>query len=510
MSAMEDTPKERRHLSHHALIDSAIRSSKQLASSSDIMTRSLANRMFAELTQLRRDLPNRRSTETISGTLPATAPGTRANRSNINDIKVDLSTLHEISHPANSQPVKPAIVSASAIAQAATVSTAWDDFSAIRDMFDSGEVEWQEVVDLHRTHTRQRLKKQTTVLCLYGGLEFDADNKPPVTTAPSTQPRLTINPIYTITPQQEPLGLIDAWIDTGMLHADSDDSANAIRGYEQVTETAKKSPGSRLVFIAEHRFELATFMQRAQALNTPADWLISVPADSPLHADASIWERASTGTELGELDFALLAAPGAIQCEIRLRLWAQRVEIQAGDDKIWVTCLLAREIDAEPKSGVVPMESRLLTNRSVQDLPGAKELMEWWQAFGRLNDVTRHLQRVLEVDYKELADIARIAPSLAVQLIITCRIAQLYWHAAINPELDANLFFTLDEIRGTDLLMKRRPDTDTPISLTNMLQEIAKLGGAGNREENSDAKFEATRLGMHRLSDAVAVLQRMT
>lgn len=52
--------KERRRMSHAGLLESAIRMVAQLASSSDVNTRALANRALADLQKLRHEQPKRR------------------------------------------------------------------------------------------------------------------------------------------------------------------------------------------------------------------------------------------------------------------------------------------------------------------------------------------------------------------------------------------------------------------------------------------------------------------
>ncbi|QAU35174.1 hypothetical protein [Janthinobacterium sp. 17J80-10] len=56
----ESPVKERRRMSHAGLLDSAIRMVAQLASSSDLNTRTLANRAMADLQKLRHEQPKRR------------------------------------------------------------------------------------------------------------------------------------------------------------------------------------------------------------------------------------------------------------------------------------------------------------------------------------------------------------------------------------------------------------------------------------------------------------------
>jgi hypothetical protein len=57
---MEKPVKERRRLSQIGLLDSAIRTTSQLAASRDLTTRSLANRVLGDLQQLRSEIPVRR------------------------------------------------------------------------------------------------------------------------------------------------------------------------------------------------------------------------------------------------------------------------------------------------------------------------------------------------------------------------------------------------------------------------------------------------------------------
>lgn len=56
----ESPVRERRRMSHAGLLDSAIRMVAQLASSSDLNTRTLANRALADMQKLRHEQPKRR------------------------------------------------------------------------------------------------------------------------------------------------------------------------------------------------------------------------------------------------------------------------------------------------------------------------------------------------------------------------------------------------------------------------------------------------------------------
>ena len=63
------------------------------------------------------------------------------------------------------------------------------------------------------------------------------------------------------------------------------ESIRWIEGYERVAEAAAKMPGTRLVYIADREADILGMMQRAHALETPADWMVlskhNPPRDDP-------------------------------------------------------------------------------------------------------------------------------------------------------------------------------------------------------------------------------------
>jgi hypothetical protein len=60
---MDEPIKDRRRMSHTGLIDSVIQLVGQMASSTDLNTRSLANRALADLRKLRTEIPSRRTND---------------------------------------------------------------------------------------------------------------------------------------------------------------------------------------------------------------------------------------------------------------------------------------------------------------------------------------------------------------------------------------------------------------------------------------------------------------
>ncbi|MEF9407000.1 IS4 family transposase, partial [Ralstonia solanacearum species complex bacterium KE055] len=89
-----------------------------------------------------------------------------------------------------------------------------------------------------------------------------------------------LHPTYAVTPDREPLGVLDAWMwareprEADGSRGGLKESVRWIEGYERVAEQAARLPHTRLVYVVDREGDIGALMARAQALGHPADWLI--------------------------------------------------------------------------------------------------------------------------------------------------------------------------------------------------------------------------------------------
>jgi Transposase Tn5 dimerisation domain/Transposase DNA-binding len=359
----------------------------------------------------------------------------------------------------------------------------WGETMAAYRFFDNDKIEWHAILEPHWQQTQKRMQAHPVILCLQDTTELDFNGQQAQGLGPLTyeaQRGLYLHPTYAVTPQREPLGILDAWMwarekkDESGQRGGPKESLRWIEGYERIAEMAPSLPSTRLVYVADREADLMALMERADALGNPADWLVRAAHNRSLPEGDKLWERATRGEALGEIAFTMAARQGVKARTVRQRLWLQRVELPASKGKcIVVTCLVAREFDAP--AGVKPIEWRLLTNRAASTLDEAIELIDWYRARWEIEILFNILKNGCQVEELQLGTFERLERALALFLVVAWRVAHLMRLGRTCPDLDAHLFFDPDEIRAAYLLTKTRAPAQS--RLNEVLRLIARLGG---------------------------------
>ncbi len=389
----------------------------------------------------------------------------------------------------------------------------WSETIAAYRFFDNEKVQWPAILEPHWQQTHKRMQAHQVVLCLQDTTELDFNGQEAIGLGPLTyeaQRGMFVHPTYAVTPQREPLGILDAWMwarekkDDSGKRGGPKESLRWIEGYERIAEMASDMPSTRLVYVADREADLMALMERADALGNPADWLVRASHNRSLPEGDKLWERATCGEAVGEIAFTMAARQGVKARTVRQRLWLQRVQLPASKGKsIAATCLVAREFDAP--AGVKPIEWRLLTNRTATRLDEATELIEWYRARWEIEILFNVLKNGCQVEELQLDTIERLERALALFLVVAWRVAHLMRMGRTCPDLDAHLFFDPDEIRAAYLLTKtRRPTQPT---LNEVLRLIARRGGFLARKSDGEPGVETIWKGLTHVRIAAETLR---
>jgi len=288
----------------------------------------------------------------------------------------------------------------------------WGETMAAYRFFDNGSIDWRAIMAPHWEQTEQRMAAQPVVLCLQDTTELDFNGGlGPLSY--EAQRGMYLHPTYAVTPEREPLGIMDAWMwarekkDKSGMRDRPKESLRWIEGYERIAEIATHLPETRLVYVADREADLMPLMLRAQELGTPADWLVRVVHNRCLPDGEKLWQHTGAGEPVGEISFAMAARHGVKARTVRQQLWVRKVDPPAGKGKtVSATCLIAREIDAP--AGAKPIEWRLLTSREAGTLAAAVELIDWYRARWEIEILFDVLKNACKVEALQLASIEQL------------------------------------------------------------------------------------------------------
>jgi hypothetical protein len=389
----------------------------------------------------------------------------------------------------------------------------WGEIMGAYRFFDNDSVEWRDILEPHWQRTRERMAAQPVVLCLQDTTELDFNGQGAIGLGPlsyEAQRGMYVHPTYAVTPQREPLGVLDAWMwarekkDKFGARGGPKESLRWIEGYERIAEMAAEMPGTRLVYVADREADLIPLMARAQELDTPADWLIRASHNRCLPDGDKLWQHTTAGASIGEISFTMASRHGVKARAVRQQLWVERVALPSGKGMaVAATCLVAREVGAP--ADAKPIEWRLLTNRLVADVNDAIELIDWYRARWEIEMLFNILKNACRVEALQLGTIERLERAIALFIIVAWRIAHLMRLGRTCPDLDATLFFDPDEIQGAYLLMElKQPAKPT---LNEVLRLIARLGGFIGRKSDGEPGVKTIWLGLKEVHVAAKTLR---
>ncbi len=371
--------------------------------------------------------------------------------------------------------------------------------------------DWLDILEPHRQCTVGRMGQHRVVRCIQDTTELDFNGQRIAGLGPLSyhaQRGMYLHPTYALTPEREPLGLVDAWIwarepeDPQGVRPGLKESVRWGDGYERVAELARELPETDLVYMGDGEADIREWMVRARDLGTPADWLMRSQHNRTLPDGGRLWGHVLATPPLGEIRFSLPAGRGRAPREVHQRLYSERLSLGDGQGgHIEVTCLIAREIGTP--AGVKPIEWRLLSNRHADTPEAALELIEWYRARWEVELLFLILKEACRVEALQLANMARIDRALMVFLVVAWRITRLMRLGRSLPDLDAGLLLEPEEWQAAYILTKN-PLPDKAPRLNEVLRLIARLGGFLGRKADGEPGVKTIWLGLQRIMDFAA------
>ena len=374
---------------------------------------------------------------------------------------------------------------------------------------------WESILTPHIECSMDRMRQCPVVLCLQDTTELNFNGQSIEglgRLSYDAQRGMYLHPTYAVTPDREPLGVIDAWMwarePKESVKPSIIESQRWVEGYERVAEKAEQIPDTRLIYIADRESDMSELMHRAHELGYPADWLVRSKHNRALpDGGKKLWEATTSKSALGGIIFDMPARAGQKARRVSQEIFVSRELVSDGKKgTIPVTCVIAREINA-PKD-VTPIEWRLVTNRELADLVEAMTIIQWYLCRWEIEIFFHVLKNGCRIEALQLNHILKLELALVVYMIVAWRLARLTKLGRTQPNMSANELFSELEWQGAYLLAKKKPPKEPP-TLREVIRQIAALGGFLGRKHDREPGVKTLWIGFARLRDFVAGTEHM-
>lgn len=383
----------------------------------------------------------------------------------------------------------------------------WAETAAAYRFLRNEQVSWDDVMSAHWKASQARMREHSVVLCIQDTTELDYNGQAMQGLGPlsyEAQRGLYLHPTYVVTPQREPLGVVNAWTWAREFKPDDAprpgvlESVRWVESYERIAEQARELPGTRHVCIGDRESDILALLVKARDMDHAADYLVRCQHNRVLPGGGKLWERVMDSAPLGCVRFEMPAGRGRRARQIQQEVRVQRIELpdQRGGC-IEVTCLIASEVNAP--AGAKPVAWRLLTNRLAPTLEQAVELIDWYRARWEIELFFLVLKEGCRVERLQLGDTERLQTALALYMVIAWRINRLMRLGRTLPDLPGDLLFEPDEWRAAFILNKKPVPKQVP-PLNTVVRLIAQRGGFLGRKHDGEPGVKSLWLGMQEVA----------
>ena len=186
----------------------------------------------------------------------------------------------------------------------------WAETQAAYRFLSNPRTDWQAVLKPHWDCSIERMRGHAVVLNIQDTTELDFNGRTSSGLGPlsyEAQRGMYLHPTYAITPEREPLGVMDAWMwareprDGEGRRGGLQESLRWLEGYERVAERAQELPEVRHVYVADREADILALLVKARAWGHAADYLVRCRHDRALPEGGGLWSRLCQAPVLGQV-----------------------------------------------------------------------------------------------------------------------------------------------------------------------------------------------------------------
>ena len=424
------------------------------------------------------------------------------------------------------------------------------DMAAAYRLFDNEKATFENILQPHAEHTRQRMTAESVVLLVQDTTEIDLTRPQQQVKGAgpldgSSRRGALLHPLHAFTPDGTPLGTVsaEAWTrEEGTVCAslsraqraaqpiEEKESYRWVKTLEQAQAEAEHCPNTQLICLADSEADIYEFMTLASSEPRRCDWIIRACQDRAL-----LGENGQNNAD--KLHATLLAHPvlwtqtievrgrqPKVSCEKRGRRQPRKsrhaeVEVRAGKvtlrppdrprcklPPVTVNAVLVREINPPP--GEEPVEWLLLTSLPVDTVEAVRLIVQYYCVRWMIEVLFRVLKSGCRVEERRFEELDRCLNCLAVYLIVAWRTLYVCRLGRSCPEINCEAIFEPAEWKSVWKVARREDPPAEPPPLATMVSLVAQLGGYINRKRSGPPGPQTVWLGLQRMHDFAICWER--
>ena len=366
------------------------------------------------------------------------------------------------------------------------------------DKPDDSEVTMKAMLAPHRKRTMQRMKGQSTVLCIQDGTDLNYSGLAQceglgvigTNQTGAHSPGLHLHSTLVVSTDGLPLGILDAQCSAPTPKPKNDDRAATaipieekktfswIKGLRECVKSSADLPDTRLVSVMDREADFFELFDEQRQSNK-VDLLVRAKHDRGTSDELNLFDSVRQSPVRSRLRINVprqsarpkkskqKARTGQKQRTAQVALRYCQVELPAPSyhkGKEAITLWVVHVLETSQPADTNPIEWFLLTTREITTVEQAQECLRWYCLRWRIEDWHRVLKSGCRIEDLQHKTAERLKRALGINMVIAWRIMLMTLLGRECPQLPADILFSDLEIQVLDAYAKKK-DSPGPIHL---------------------------------------------
>jgi hypothetical protein len=355
---------------------------------------------------------------------------------------------------------------------------------------DESQLTMQAILAPHRLRTVQRMKAQSTVLCIqdgsdvnYSGLvQCDGLGVIGSNQTGAQSGGLHLHSTLVLTTEGLPLGILGAQCSAPTPRAKDDLRPTSaipieekktfawIKGLRECNELAAELPDTRQVCVMDREADFYELFDEQRQSSCHVELLVRAKHDRATSEELNLFESVRQSPVQSQLRINVprqsarakkskqKASPSHEQRTAHVNLRYREVEFRPPSNypakdalKLWVVHV----VEPSPPADAQPLEWFLLTTRAITTAEQAQECLRWYCLRWRIEDWHRVLKSGCRIEALQHKTATRLKRAIAINLVIAWRIMLMTLLGRECPDLPAEVLFSDCEIEVLQAYAKK-------------------------------------------------------